>query len=151
MNLFKRCPATAAKSHQSCSTLCDPIDSSPLGSRPWDSPGKNTGVGCHFPLQCMKVKSESEVAQSCPTLCDPIDGSPLGSSVPGIFQTRVLEWGAIAFSVKLLYFLLNPSLLSHVSRVQLCATPSTAARQASVSGILQARTLEWVAISLSSA
>ena len=61
--------------------------------------------------------------QLCPTVCDPIDGSPLGSSVPGIFQTRVLEWGAIAFSVKLLYFLLNPSLLSHVSRVRLCATP----------------------------
>ena len=66
--------------------------------RPWDSPGKNTGVGCHFLLQCIKVKSESEVAQLCPTLCDPIDGSPLGSSVHGIFQARVLEWGAIAFS-----------------------------------------------------
>ena len=65
---------------------------------PWDSPGKNTGAGCHFLLQCMKVKSESEVAQSCPALCDPIDGSPLGSSVHGIFQARVLEWGAIAFS-----------------------------------------------------
>ena len=65
---------------------------------PWDSPGKNTGVGCHFPLQCMKVKSETEVTQSCPTLCDPTDGSPPGSSVHGIFQTRVLEWGAIAFS-----------------------------------------------------
>ena len=58
--------AAAAKSHQSCPTLCDPRDSSPPGSRPWDSPGKNTGVGCHFLLQCMKVKSESEVAQSCP-------------------------------------------------------------------------------------
>ena len=76
---------------------------------PWDSPGKNTGVGCHFFLQCMKVKSESEdvhsyVAaakslQSCPTLCDPIDGSPPGFSVHGILQARVLEWGAIAFSV----------------------------------------------------
>ena len=65
---------------------------------PWDSPGKNTGVGCHFLLQCMKVKSESEVAQSCPTLSDPTDGSPPGSSVHGIFQARVLEWGAIAFS-----------------------------------------------------
>ena len=62
---------------------------------PWDSPGKNTGVGCHFLLQCMKVKSESEVAQSCPTLCDPMDCSPPGSSVHGIFQARVLEWGAI--------------------------------------------------------
>ena len=65
---------------------------------PWDSPGKNTGVGCHFLLQCMKVKSESEVAQSCPTLSDPIDCSLPGSSIHGIFQTRVLEWGAIAFS-----------------------------------------------------
>ena len=67
--------------------------------RPWDSPGKNTGVGCHFLLQCMKVKSESEVAQSCLTLRDPMDCSPPGSSTHGIFQARVLEWGAIAFSV----------------------------------------------------
>ena len=66
--------------------------------RPWDSPGKNTGVGCHFLLQCMKVKSQSEVAQSSPTLRDPKDCSLLGSSVHGIFQARVLEWGAIAFS-----------------------------------------------------
>ena len=67
--------------------------------RPWDSPGKNTGVGCHFLLQCIKVKGESEVAQSCPTLSDPMDCSLPGSSVHGIFQARVLEWGAIAFSV----------------------------------------------------
>ena len=60
---------------------------------PWDSPGKNTGVGCHFLLQCMKVKSESEVAQSCPTLSDPMDCSLPGSSIHGIFQARVLEWG----------------------------------------------------------
>ena len=66
--------------------------------RPWDSPGKNTRVGCHVLLQCMKVKSESEVAQSCPTLSDPMDRSLPGSSVHGIFQARVLEWGAIAFS-----------------------------------------------------
>ena len=66
--------------------------------RPWDSPGKNTGVGCQFLLQCMKVKSESEVAQSCLSLSDPMDCSLLGSSVHGIFQARVLEWGAIAFS-----------------------------------------------------
>ena len=66
---------------------------------PWDSPGKNTGVGCRFLLQCMKVKSESEVAQSCPTLSDPMDCSPPGSSVHGIFQARVLEWSAIAFSL----------------------------------------------------
>ena len=67
--------------------------------RPWDSPGKNTGVGCHFFLQCMKVKSESAVAQSCLTLSDPMDCSPPGFSVHGIFQARVLEWGAIAFSI----------------------------------------------------
>ena len=65
---------------------------------PWDPPGKNTGVGCHFLLQCMKVKSESEVSQSCPTLSDPMDCSLPGSSIHGIFQARVLEWGAIAFS-----------------------------------------------------
>ena len=65
---------------------------------PGDSPGKNTGVGCHFLLQCMKVKSESEVAQSCLTLGDPMDCGPPGSSVHGIFQARALEWGTIAFS-----------------------------------------------------
>ena len=69
---------------------------------PWDSPGKNTGVGCHFLLECMKVKSESEVAQSCPTLSDPMDCSLPGSPVPGILQARVLEWGAIAFSKEVL-------------------------------------------------
>ena len=63
--------------------------------RPWDSPGKNTGVGCHFLLQCMKVKSESEVAQLCPTPSNPMDCSLPGSSVHGIFQARVLEWAAI--------------------------------------------------------
>ena len=66
---------------------------------PWDSPGKNTGVGCHFLLQCMKVKSESEVTQSCPTLSDPMDYSLPGSSVHEIFQARVLKWVAIVFSV----------------------------------------------------
>ena len=66
---------------------------------PWDSPGKNTGVGYHFLLQCMKVKSESEVSECGPTLRDPMDCGPPGSSVHGTFQARVLEWGAIAFSV----------------------------------------------------
>ena len=66
--------------------------------RPWEFPGKDTGVGCHFLLQSMKVESEREVAQSCLTLSDPMDCSLLGSSVHGIFQARVLEWGAIAFS-----------------------------------------------------
>ena len=73
--------------------------------RPWDSPGKNTGVGCHFLFQCMKVKSESEVAQSCPTLSNPMVCSLPGSSVHGIFQARVLEWGAIAFSKSVLTYL----------------------------------------------
>ena len=92
--------AAAAKSLQSCPTVCDPRDGSP--PRPCDSPGKNTGVGCHFLLQCMKVKSESEVAQSCPTL-----SSLPGSSIHGIFQAGVLEWGAIAFSNSMLYGDLN--------------------------------------------
>ena len=92
--------AAAAKSLQLCPTLCDPIRWQPTRlPRPWDSPGKNTGVGCHFLLQWMKVKSESEVAQSCPTLWDSMNYSLPGSSVHGIFQARVLEWGAIAFSV----------------------------------------------------
>ena len=88
--------AAAAKLLQSCPTLCDPIDG--RLPRPWDSPGKNAGVGCHFLLQCMKVKSESEGTQLCPTLSDPMDCSLPGSSIHGIFQARVLEWGAIAFS-----------------------------------------------------
>ena len=70
---------------------------------PWDSLGKNTGMSCHFLLQCMKVKSESEVTQLCPTLSDPMDCSLPGSSIHGIFQARVLEWGAIAFSTWTLF------------------------------------------------
>ena len=112
-----RCSAAAAaKSLQSCPTLCDPRDAHRLWShsvrrhrctphrlhRPWDSPGKNIRVGCHFLLQCMKVKSESEVAQSCLTLSDPMDCSLPGSSIHGIFRATVLEWGAIAFSVSFL-------------------------------------------------
>ena len=93
---------------------------------PWDSPGKNTGVGCHLLLQCMKVKSESEVAQWCPTLSDPMDCSPPGSSVHGIFQARALEWGAIALSVFV-------CMLSQFSRVQLFVTPWSVARQAPLS------------------
>ena len=65
---------------------------------PWDSQGKNTGVGCHFLLQCIRVKNESEVTQSCPTPSDPMDCSPPGSSIHGSFQARVLEWVAISFS-----------------------------------------------------
>ena len=90
--------AAHAKSLQLCPTV-RPHRQQPTRARlPWDSPGKNTGVGCHFLLQCMKVQSESEVTQSCPTPSDPMDCSLPGSSVHGIFQARVLEWVAIAFS-----------------------------------------------------
>ena len=81
---------------------------------PWDSPGKNTGVGCHFLLQCMKVESESEVAQLYPTLSDPMDCSLPGSSIHEILQARVLEWGAIAFSdcsfieIQFIYHIIHP-------------------------------------------
>ena len=89
---------------QLCLTLRYPMDCMQPTRllRPWDFPDKSTGVGCHFLLRCMKVKSESEVAQSCQTLLDPMDHSLPGSSVHGIFQARVLEWGAIAFSITLL-------------------------------------------------
>ena len=90
--------AAAAKSLQSCPTLCNPRQQPTRLPCPWDPPGKNTGVGCHFSLQGMKAKSESEVAQSCPTLSDRMDYSLPGSSIHGIFQARVLEWSAIAFS-----------------------------------------------------
>ena len=89
--------AVAAKSLQSCPTLQPHRWQPTRFPCPWDSPGKNIGVGCHF-LQCMKVKSESEVAQSCPTPSDSMDCSLPGSSIHGIFQARVLEWVTIAFS-----------------------------------------------------
>ena len=83
-------------SHFSRVRLCaTPQTATHQATRPWDSPGKNTGVGCHFLLQCMKVKSESEVTQSCLTLSNPMDCSLPGSSIHGIFQTRILEWSAI--------------------------------------------------------
>ena len=126
--------------------------------RPWDSPGKNTGVGCHFLLQCMKVKSE--VAQSCPTLSDPMDCSPPGSSIHGIFQARVLEWGAIAFSLesctdtiylKILSFLLKYACV--LKSLQLCPTlcnpMDCSPPGSSVHGTLQARVLERVAMASS--
>ena len=128
--------------------------------RPWDSPGKNTGVGCHFLLQCTKVKRESEVAQSCPTLRDRMDCSLPGSSIHGIFQARVLEWGAIAFSTYMQGNLVNTAFI-------LCGVSAAAKLLQSyptlhdpidgsppgspVPGILQGRTLEWVAISLCAA
>ena len=116
--------------------------------RPWDSPGKNTGVGCHFLLQCMEVKSESEVAQSCPTPSDPMDCSPPGPSIHGIFQARVLEWVALAFST-------FSSAAAAAKSLQSCPTLFDpihgSPRGSPVPGILQARTLEWVAISFSNA
>ena len=105
-NIYSFCYETvsaAAKSLHLCLTLRPHRRQPTRFCRPWDSPGKNTGVGCHFLLQCMKVKSESEVAQSCSTLRDPMDCSLPGSSVHGIFQARVLEWGAIAFSGNSIY------------------------------------------------
>ena len=109
--------AAAAKSLQSCPTLRPHRRQPTRLPCPWDSPGKNIGVGCHFLLQCMKVKSEREVAQLCLTLGDPMDCSLPGSSIHGILQARVLEWGAIAFSEALtesqqsLSFL-NPDILN---------------------------------------
>ena len=94
----------AAKSCQSCPTCATPetaaqrLWQSQRLRRPWDSPGKSTGVGCHFLLQCMKVKSVSEVAQSCPTLSDPMDYSLPGFSICGISQARILEGVAVPFS-----------------------------------------------------
>ena len=119
--------AATATSLQSYPTLCDPIDSSPTRLPcPWDSPGKNTRVCCHCLLQCMKVKSESEIAQSCRTLSDPMDCSPPGSPVPGILQARILERVAISFSNAWKWRVQVKSL----SRVGFLATPWTAAYQA---------------------
>ena len=96
--------SAAATSRQSSPTV-RPYRRQPIRLLcPWDSPGKNTGAGCHFLLQCMKVKSEREVAQSCPTLCNSMDCSPPGCSVRGISEARVLEWGVIAFSRHVLNF-----------------------------------------------
>ena len=108
---------------------------------PWDSPGKNTGVDCHFLLQCMKVKSESEVAQSCPTLPNPVDWSLPGSSIHGIFQARILEWTAISFSSAWKWKVKVKS----ISRVRLFATPWTASRQEYWSGVPFLN--EWLIVS----
>ena len=126
--------AAAAKSPQSCPTAW------PHGLQPtrllcpWDSPGKNNGVGCHFLLQCIKVKSQSEVAQSCLTLSDPMDCSLPGSSIHGIFQARVLEWGAIAFSktcpkkIIIIYYFKNINIIPlkniHLLPIVLFPSPS---------------------------
>ena len=124
---FCNSTAAAAKSLQSCPTLCDPMDCSPTGSPvPGVLQARTPGVGCHFLFQCMKVKSKSEVAQSCPTLCDPRDCIPPGSSAHGIFQVRGLEWVAISFSNAWKWKVKVKSL----SHVRLFATPWTAAYQA---------------------
>ena len=115
---------------------------------PWDSPGKNTGVGCHFLLQCMKVKSESEVAQSCLTLSDSMDCSLPGSSFHGISQARVLEWGAIAcrtLQVKWSVLYKSESEVNQ-SYPTLCDPMDCSLPGSSIQGIFQARVLEWGAI-----
>ena len=115
---------------------------------PWHSPGKNTGVGCHFLLQCRKVKSGSEVAQSCPTLSDPMDCSLPGSSIHGIFQARVLDRGAIVFSNESCYHLLN--IRVHAQWLQSCLTlcdpMDYSLPGSSVHGIFLARILESFAM-----
>ena len=98
MKLCLGAAAATAKSLQSCPTLRPHRRQPTRLPHPWDSPGKNTGVGCHFLLQCVKVKSESEATQLSPTLSNLVDCSLPGSSIHGILQARVLEWGAIAFS-----------------------------------------------------
>ena len=110
--------AVAAKSLLSCPTVRSHRRQPTRLLCPWDSPGKKTGVGCHFLLQSMKVKSESEVAQSCPTLSDPMDWSPPGSSVHGICQARVLEWVAIAFSIISLNLYLKKIKTMNCTRLQ---------------------------------
>ena len=103
--------------------------------RPWDSLGKNSGVGCHFLLQCMKVKSESEVVQSCPTLSDPMDYSPSVSSVHGIIQARVLEWVPLLYwNIKYYFFLRSEHFLS------LCLTSPSLSSLSSFSFTLSAKT-----------
>ena len=94
---YKSAVAAAAKLLQWCLTLRPQRRQPSRLPRPWDSPGKNTGVGCHFLLQCIQAKSESEVAQLCPTLRNPMDCSLPGSSVHGICQARVLEWVSTGF------------------------------------------------------
>ena len=104
--LFKNGPKTLTDTCCCCCQVASVVSDSVRPHRqqptrlrcPWDSPGKNPGVGCHFLLQCTKVKSESEIAQSWPSLSDPMDCSPPGASAHGIFQVRVLEWVTTAFS-----------------------------------------------------
>ena len=136
----------AAKSLQSCPTV-QPHRRQPTRlSRPWDSPGKNTGVGCYFLLQCMKVKSESEVAQSCPTLSDPMDCSLPGSSIHWDFPGKSAGVGC--------HCLLQCMKVKSESEVtQSCPTPSDpmdcSPPGSSVHRVFQGRVLEWGAIAFS--
>ena len=116
---------------------------------PWDSPVKNIGVGCHFLLQCMKVKSESEVAQSCLTLSNPMDCSLPGSSIHGIFQVRLLEWGAIAFSKIVPNIPLFGEGNSNLLQCSCLGNPrDSRAWWAAIYGVTQSRTrLKWLSSS----
>ena len=118
--------AAAAKLRRSCPTLCNPIDGSPPAPPSLGFSRQEHWSGLPLPLQCMKVKSESEAAQSCPTPSDPMDCSLPGSSIHGIFQARTLEWVAIAFSNAWKW----KAKVKPLSRVWLLATPWTAAYQA---------------------
>ena len=118
---------------------------------PWDFSGKNTGVGCHFLLQCMKVKNESEVTQSCPTLSDPVDCSPPGSSIHGIFQARGLELGAIAFSECIVRGVYSKSLRVRNIWSENGSVVSDSLQPHGLYCLwnLQARILEWIAFPFS--
>ena len=124
--------AAAAKSLQSCPTLCDPTEPTRLRC-PWDSPGKNTGVGCHILLQCMKVKRESEVAQLCPTLNDPMDRSLPGSSMG---FSRQEYWSGVPSPSPLL----STAAKSLQSCPTLCNPIDGSPPGSAVPGILQPRT-----------
>ena len=130
---------------QSCPTLCDPIDGSPPGSpHPWDSPGKNTREGCHFLLQCMKAKSESEVAQSCPTL------RPHGLQPTRLLHPRDFPGKSTGVGCRCLLRLYLLAVAAAAKSLQscptLCDSIDGSPPGSPVPGILQARTLEWVAI-----
>ena len=107
-----------------CQTLTNSVRPHRWQPCPWNPPGKNTGVGCHFLLQCMKVKSESEVTQSCPTLSDPTDCSPPGSSVHGIFQARILlghkkmQWYAIDCQRQVAYICIHVFTYVHIHTIK---------------------------------
>ena len=141
--MYIRSAAAAAKSLQLCLTVRPHRRQPTRLPHPWDSPGKNTGVSCHFLLQCMKVKSESKVAQSCLTLRDPMDCSLPGSSIHGIFQARVLEWGAIAFS-DTEYYLLSKFLCFPFRRFQIdsfCSQPSSPSLNLSIQANISTSTV----------